>query len=106
MDNNGVKVLDQTPGIHSPESELRLLGLMMTHWDQMGQVNDMLKPDDFFIVRHQWLWSIYQMAYRFNLTADLTVVTDMLSHAELLDEVGHLRRARGSHQHTGGGLLA
>ncbi len=92
MDNN--TAIDYNPGIipgvESPASERSLLGLLMNRWEQMGQVNNMLAPDDFFIVRHQWLWKIYQMAYRFNLTADVTVVEDMLAHAGLLDEVGEL----------------
>lgn len=89
MDNNNtLTVAEQRPGMVSANSELTLLGLLMNRWEQMGQVHNMLVPDDFFLVRHQWLWSIYQMAYRFDLHADLIVVKDMLRHAELLDEVG------------------
>ena len=73
---------------HSVEAEEAVLGSVLMDADILVMVADKLKKDDFFIIRHRWIWeAIMRLHERYEPTDYLTVVAE-LEQTEKQKETG------------------
>ncbi len=73
---------------HSVESEEAILGSIIMNPDTLHDVIGFLKPDDFFIVRNQWVYEAFLSLNRQQMPIDYTTVCEELRHQERLEEIG------------------
>jgi replicative DNA helicase len=87
--------MTQTPGVradqmtpHSVEAEESVLGAILINAEVLFEVLPFLKAEDFFIVRHRWIWeAILELHNRRDPIDYLTVVSE-LEQRNQLDEIG------------------
>lgn len=72
----------------SPEAEEAVLGAILTNTNAYFSVASFLKQDDFFLLRHQWIWQAIQRIVERNEEFDYLTVGQELSDLGHLDEVG------------------
>lgn len=73
---------------HSPEAEEAVLGSVLLNPECLAEVH-WLKPDDFFIVRHGWIWEAYQRLKARKEPLDyLTVVNELETQGRLAETGG------------------
>lgn len=73
-------------GPHSIEAEEAVLGAVLIENDMMPELMGILKPDDFFEKKHEWIWQAYLRLYE----AKPPQAIDPLSVAEVLRAAGRL----------------
>ncbi|MGF1506319.1 MAG: replicative DNA helicase [Chloroflexi bacterium] len=87
MTENGNYRADQIAP-HSVEAEEAVIGAVLLKPETIFDVMPFLKADDFFIVRHGWIWeTMVSLQERREPIDHLTVVTD-LEQRQRLEEVG------------------
>jgi replicative DNA helicase len=79
----GVQVVPQ-----SREAEEAVLGSIMINPDAYYDVAEFLKADDFYIHRHQWIWSTFARLQESRTPIDILTVTEELDQQGQLAEVG------------------
>ena len=73
---------------YSQDAEEAVLGAVLINPDSFFQVASFLKPDDFFILRHQYIWeALFRLVER-NETLDLITVREELRQQGRLTEIG------------------
>lgn len=76
-------------GPHSIEAEEAVLGSVLINPDVMTEISDVLKPDDFYELKHSWLWESMQALYdRGDEIDNLTVVEELRRRKHLQDSGG------------------
>lgn len=70
------------------DAEEALIGAVLINKDVYLDISQFLSPDDFFIVRNQWIWEAFQHLSETRNPIDLVTVTETLSNRGQLDEVG------------------
>ncbi|GIK39542.1 MAG: replicative DNA helicase [Chloroflexota bacterium] len=70
------------------EAEEALLGSILIEPDWMALLSDRLKPEDFYIQRHQWIFESLLRLHRAGNKIDLLILNDDLAKCKRLDEVG------------------
>ncbi len=70
---------------YSEEMEQAVLGSLLIDAPAIVQVSDMLMPNDFYLVKHQW---IYEALLDLGDSADLVTVAQRLETAHKLAEIG------------------
>jgi replicative DNA helicase len=74
----------------SPEAEEAVLGAILTNPTVYYNVAAFLREQDFFLLRHQWIWHAIQRIAERNEEFDYLTVAEELSNLGHLDEVGSL----------------
>jgi replicative DNA helicase len=72
----------------SPESEEAVLGAILTNPTIYYNVASFLNADDFFLLRHQWIWQAIQRIIERNEAFDYLTVSKELRDMSHLDEIG------------------
>ncbi|MAS35956.1 MAG: replicative DNA helicase [Anaerolineaceae bacterium] len=72
----------------SPEAEEAVLGAILTNPNIYFNVAAFLKKDDFFLLRHQWIWECIERIVERNEAFDYLTVSQELGDLGHLDEVG------------------
>ncbi|MBZ0301259.1 MAG: replicative DNA helicase, partial [Anaerolineae bacterium] len=72
----------------SPEAEEAVLGAILTNPSIYFNVAAFLKQDDFFLLRHQWIWQAIQRIVDRSEEFDYLTVSQELSDLGHLDEIG------------------
>ncbi len=72
----------------SPEAEEAVLGAILTNPNAYFNVASFLKQEDFFLLRHQWIWQAIQRIIERNEEFDYLTVGQELSDLNHLDEIG------------------
>ncbi len=72
----------------SPEAEEAVLGAILTDPDVYYNVAAFLKDEDFFLLRHRWIWQSIQRIAERSDTLDYLTVSQELSDLGHLDEIG------------------
>jgi replicative DNA helicase len=70
------------------EAERSVLGALLLHPDAVGDVSQLLKPDDFYSPRHRVIFQAIVQCFDANSTADLILVEEALKKNGHLDEAG------------------
>ena len=72
----------------SMESEQGVLGSILLEPHSFYNVSSLIKSDDFFIERHQFIWDAIQRLIENNLSVDLLTVSKELASARKLNDIG------------------
>lgn len=73
---------------NSKESEMMVLGCMLTSVNSLNIAADALHPKDFYYYEHQAIFEILQGAYKSDKPADVHLVCEELKRKEKLEDVG------------------
>ena len=73
---------------HSVEAEEAVLGSILINPEVMLDVAPFLQADDFFIVRHSWIWEAIQQVHSRREAVDYLTVVEELRNAGRLEEAG------------------
>ncbi|MCC5832571.1 MAG: replicative DNA helicase [Chlamydiales bacterium] len=73
---------------HSKESEMMVLGCMLSSINSMNIAADSLDESDFYFTEHQIIFGVLKGAYRQDKPADVHLVCEELKRIEKLDAVG------------------
>ena len=73
---------------HSKESEMMVLGCMLTSVNSLNISADSLDETDFYFTEHQIVFSVLKTAYKQDKPADVHLVCEELKRLEKLDAVG------------------
>lgn len=76
------------PPPHSRESEMMVLGCMLTSMPALNVGADTLFAEDFYIPAHKQVFKVLQQFYRQDKPVDLHLVSEELKRQEQLQEVG------------------
>lgn len=78
-----------TPGLlYDRDMEEALIGSVLINPDVFIDVAPILKPEDFFLNRHQWIWQAYQELFNERQDLDQLTLKDKLESAGHLEDVG------------------
>ena len=73
---------------NSREAEEAVLGSVLINPDSYFEISQIIKADDFYIIRNQWIWDSYVRLHEKRIPIDiLTVSEDLEEHAQL-SEIG------------------
>jgi replicative DNA helicase len=73
---------------HSREAEEAVIGAVMINPEAYYDVAQFLKPDDFYIHRHRWIWEAFVHLHESRTPIDFLTVTEQLDQQGQLGEVG------------------
>jgi len=73
---------------HDTQAEAALLGAVLISPDTYPEVAQILKGEDFFILRHRWIWEAIARLSEERQPVDILTVMEELERAGHLDEVG------------------
>jgi len=73
---------------HSKESEMMVLGSMLTNINSLNIAADLLDDADFYFSEHKTIFSVLKQAYQLDKPADVHLVAEELKRIEKLDTVG------------------
>ncbi|MBI4733019.1 MAG: replicative DNA helicase [Chloroflexi bacterium] len=78
-----------TPVIpHNREAEEAVVGAVMINPEVYYDLAQFLQPDDFYIVRHRWIWEAFNRLHERRVPVDFLTVTEELESAGQLGEIG------------------
>ncbi|MEM8628755.1 MAG: replicative DNA helicase [Chlamydiota bacterium] len=73
---------------HSKESEMMVLGCMLTSVNSLNLGADSLYPKDFYFREHQIIFTVLQIAYQQDRPADIHIVAEELKKEGSLKKIG------------------
>jgi replicative DNA helicase len=73
---------------YAAEAEEAVLGCVLINPDAYFEVAAILKPDDFYLHKHRWIWNAFTELSEQKLTIDIITVSDALEQHKQLGEVG------------------
>jgi replicative DNA helicase len=73
---------------HAIEAEEAVLGCILINPQAYNEVAWFLRPDDFFLHRHRWIYAAFGELTEAQLATDILTVSDRLEKKGLLDEAG------------------
>jgi len=73
---------------HNVEAEEAVLGSLLIDPEAIFRVSPFLKSDDFYIVKHGWIYDVVLGLHERRQPADFVTVCDELENREQLEEVG------------------
>lgn len=74
--------------LYSLDSEQALLGSVLINADAYFDVAAFLKPEDFYLVKHRWVWDTFMHLHDQRQPVDMLTVSKVLEARGQLDEVG------------------
>jgi len=77
-----------TPVLYSRETEEALLGAVLINPDSYHTVAARLRAEDFFILRHHYVWEVFTQLVNNHVPLDFLTVTQALEQKGRLEEVG------------------
>lgn len=85
MDNSVSQPLSQPS---NREAEEALIGSVLIDPEVYLEVAQFLKAEDFYLVRHIWIWECFHQLNEVKQPIDLVTVSEALSNRDQLDEIG------------------
>jgi replicative DNA helicase len=77
------------PGLpHNREAEEAVVGAVMINPEVYYDLAQFLQPEDFYIVRHRWIWEAFNSLHARRVPVDFLTVTAELENAGQLGEIG------------------
>ncbi len=73
---------------HSREAEESVIGAVLINPEAYYDVAQFLRPDDFYIHRHRWVWEAFTRLHERRMPLDFLTVTEELDQMGQLGEVG------------------
>ena len=79
------EVVQEVP--YDKETEEALIGSVLYHYKIYSELRD-IKPSDFFIQKHAWVWEAFESLYSNSIPFDLLTITKELERAGKLEDIG------------------
>ena len=73
---------------HSRDSEEAVLGAVLINPEAYYDVAQFLRPEDFYIHRHRWIWEVFTRLHERRVPIDVLTVTEELDQLRQLAEIG------------------
>lgn len=73
---------------HNLDAEEAVIGSVLIDPESFFDVAEFLKPDDFYLVKHRWIWDVFVNLHDARTPIDLLTVQEELERREQLGEVG------------------
>lgn len=73
---------------NSKESEMMVLGCMLTSVNSLNIASDYLDEKDFYYTEHQTVFKVLKTLYKTDKPADIHIVSEELKRVERLDDIG------------------
>src|ERR1700690_1096920 len=73
---------------HSLEAEEGVLGAILINSEHMDTLADALRPDDFYMIHHRWIWEVMLSLHARRQVVDYISVTQALRDNGKLAEMG------------------
>jgi replicative DNA helicase len=73
---------------HSREAEEAVLGAVLINPEAYYEVSQFLRPEDFYILRHRWLWEAFMRLQERRAPIDFLTVVEELDQVGQLNELG------------------
>jgi replicative DNA helicase len=73
---------------HNREAEEAVVGAVMINPEVYYDLAQFLQADDFYIVRHRWIWEAFNRLHERRVPVDFLTVTEELESAGQLGEIG------------------
>lgn len=73
---------------HSKESEMMVLGCMLTHINSLNTASDSLQSNDFYFAEHKLIFSVLKTLYKKDKPADIHITAEELKREDKLEEIG------------------
>lgn len=73
---------------HSREAEEAVVGAVLINEEAYNEIGTVIRPEDFFIVRHRWLWEAFISLHERRVPIDMLTVSEELERRSQLDEIG------------------
>jgi replicative DNA helicase len=73
---------------HSKESEMMVLGSMLTNVNSLNIAADFLSDADFYFSEHKMIFAALQDAYRQDKPADVHLIAEELKRQDKLENIG------------------
>lgn len=74
--------------LYSPESEQAVLGCVLISPETYFEVASFLRPEDFYLIKHRWIWDSFAHLHDQRLPLDLITVAKELERRGQLEEIG------------------
>ena len=75
-------------GPHSIEAEEAVIGAVLIYPEALLELSSLVQPDDFYELKHRWIWEAILALSERNDAIDLLTVTEELRHRQKLEDVG------------------
>jgi replicative DNA helicase len=73
---------------HNREAEEAVLGAIFINPEAYYEVAQFLAPEDFYIIRNQWVWEVFNVLHENRKPIDIVTVSEVLDTQNRLTEVG------------------
>jgi replicative DNA helicase len=73
---------------NSREAEEAVLGSVLINPDSYFEISQVIKPEDFYIIRNQWIWCAYMRLHDRKIPIDILTVSEDLQEQGQLSEIG------------------
>jgi replicative DNA helicase len=73
---------------HNREAEEAVIGAVLINPEAYFDLAQFLQPDDFYIVRHRWIWEAFTRLHEKRIPLDILTITEQLESAGQLAEIG------------------
>jgi replicative DNA helicase len=73
---------------HNREAEEAVVGAVLINPEVYYDLAQFLQPEDFYIVRHRWIWEAFNRLHERRVPVDFLTVTEELESAGQLGEIG------------------
>ena len=74
--------------LYSAEAEQAVLGSILINPEAYYDVAGFLKPDDFYLIKHRWIWDVFAHLHDQRQSVDVLTVSQLLEARGQLDEAG------------------
>jgi replicative DNA helicase len=82
------KLLDNFNAPFSQEAEEATIGAVLVNGGLFIQLASFLKHDDFFLLRHNYIWQAFTRIMERNEPIDFVTISEELANTRLLDDIG------------------
>ncbi len=86
LDDDVSTVIQSQP--YSREAEEAVLGSVLINPDSYFEISEVINPDDFYIIRNQWIWNSYIRLHERRVPIDILTVSEDLQEQGQLGEIG------------------
>jgi len=85
-DDEGTTTIQSQP--NSREAEEAVLGSVLINPDSYFEISQVINPEDFYIIRNQWIWRSFMRLHDRKMPIDILTVSEDLQEQGQLGEVG------------------
>src|SRR5512136_764042 len=86
--DEGTSVPSTSVTPHNREAEEAVVGAVLINPEAYYDLAQFLQADDFYIVRHRWIWEAFNRLHEKRIPLDFLTITEELQNAGQLGEIG------------------